>query len=157
MLVYGEDGLRLLLKDNDAARIDRSQLARRWPALAGRLDGLEDPRIDAPDALPLAQMFTTITLQLNIAALVEGLAQHRGTDPAAGYARVRSRIETILAELAEAGEDTAFARQILLEDDRLYLKYLLTAASLVEKAQTGATDVNKFYGKRAANFLQGRP
>lgn len=154
MLVYGDNGLRLLLKDNDAARIDRAELARRWPELAGRLDGLEDQRIVVTQALPLAQMFTTITLQLNIAALVEGLAQRRGTDPAAGYARVRRQMEAVLADLAAAGEDTAFARQVLLDDDRLYLKYLLTAASLVEKAQTGATDVNKFYGKRAPNFLK---
>ncbi|WP_042879086.1 IucA/IucC family protein [Cupriavidus necator] len=154
MLVYGDDGLRLLLKDNDAARIDRGTLGHRWPALAARLDGLEDQRIGVADALPLAQMFVTITLQLNIAALVEGLAQRRGTDPAAGYAHVRRHVEAVLADLAAAGEDTAFARQVLLDDDRLHLKYLLTAASLVEKAQTGATDVNKFYGKRAPNFLQ---
>jgi siderophore synthetase component len=154
MVVYGDDGLRLLLKDNDAARIDRGQLARRWPELARRLDGLEDQRIGVTEALPLAQMFTTITLQLNIAALVEGMAQRLGTDPAAGYARVRRHVEAVLAELDGAGEDTAFARQVLLGDDRLYLKYLLVAASLVEKAQTGATDVNKFYGKRAPNFLK---
>ncbi|GGH66792.1 hypothetical protein GCM10010975_35970 [Comamonas phosphati] len=154
MVVYGDDGLRLLLKDNDAARIDRGQLTRRWPELARRLDGLEDSRIVVSEALPLAQMFTTITLQLNIAALVEGMSQRLGTDPAAGYARVRRHTEAVLADLDGAGEDTAFARQVLLGDDRLYLKYLLIAASLVEKAQTGAADVNKFYGKRAPNFLQ---
>ncbi|KJK21118.1 siderophore biosynthesis protein [Burkholderiaceae bacterium 16] len=154
MLVYSNDGLRLLLKDNDAARIDRGVLARRWPELTARLDGLEDQRIGVTDALPLAQMFVTITLQLNIAALVEGLALRRVTDRAAGYARVRRHVEAILAELAAAGEDTTFACQLLLGDDRLHLKYLLTAASLVEKAQTGATDVNKFYGKRAPNFLK---
>ncbi|NUT14942.1 MAG: siderophore biosynthesis protein [Cupriavidus sp.] len=154
MLVYGDVGLRLLLKDNDAARIDRVLLARRWPELAVRLAELEDQRIGVAAGLPLAQMFVTITLQLNIAALVEGIAQRRGTDPAAGYARVRRHVEAVLADLDAAGEDTAFARQVLLDDDRLHLKYLLTAASLVEKTQTGATDVNKFYGRRAPNFLQ---
>lgn len=154
MLVYGDHGLRLLLKDNDAARIDRGMLARRWPELATRLDGLEDQRIGVAEALPLAQMFVTITLQLNIAALVEGLARCRGTEAAAGYARVRRHMEAVLADLAAAGEDTAFARHVLLDEDRLHLKYLLTAASLVEKAQTGANDVNKFYGKRAPNFLR---
>jgi hypothetical protein len=63
-------------------------------------------------------------------------------------------VEAVLADLSAAGEDTAFARHVLLEDDHLHLKYLLTAASLVEKAQTGAADVNKFYGKRAPNFLR---
>ncbi|MGN5478668.1 hypothetical protein ACTMU2_21570 [Cupriavidus basilensis] len=64
------------------------------------------------EALPLAQMFVTITLRLNIAALVEGLAHRRGTDPATGYARVRCHMEAVLAGLAAAGEDTAFARQV---------------------------------------------
>lgn len=146
--------LRLLLKDNDAARIDLGLLARRWPALAGRLDGLEDRRIVVDDALPLAQMFITITLQLNIAALVEGIAQRLGTDPAASYARVADHTRAVLAELAGAGEDVSFAHQVLLADDRLYLKYLLTAASLMEKTQTGAADVNKYYGLRAPNFLK---
>lgn len=157
MLVYADNGLRLLLKDNDAARIDLGLLARRWPELAGRLDCLEDQRIAVDDALPLAQMFITITLQLNIAALVEGIARRRGTDPAAGYARVRHHAQAVLTELAEAGEDIAFARQALLEDDKLCLKYLLTAASLMEKTQTGAADVNKYYGKRAPNFLKVAP
>lgn len=154
MLVYGDDGLRLMLKDNDAARIDHAALARRWPEMAARLDGLEDQRIGVTEALPLAQMFVTITLQLNIAVLVEGLAQWRGTNPATGYARVRRHVEAVLTDLAAAGEDTAFARHVLLDDERLHLKYLLTAASLVEKSLTGATDVNKFYGKRAPNFLR---
>ncbi|MGG1943495.1 IucA/IucC family protein [Trinickia sp. NRRL B-1857] len=156
MLAYGDNGLRLLLKDNDAARIDRGLLASRWPALDVHLHGLEDLRIEAADRLALAQMFTTITLQLNIAALVEGFVQRIGTDRVAAYARVRARIESILADLAAEGEDIAFAREVLLADDRLYLKYLLTAASLFERTETGARDINKFYGKRAPNFLKGK-
>lgn len=154
VLVYGDDGLRLLLKDNDAARIDTGLLARRWPELAERLTGLEDARIAVNDELPLAQMFTTITLQLNIAALIEGIAERRGIDPAVSYARVRHHVEAVLERLAAEGENVAFARQILLEDDTLYLKYLLRAASLEDKSQTGAADVNKFYGKRTPNFLK---
>ncbi|SMF10218.1 IucA/IucC family protein [Pseudogulbenkiania subflava] len=154
VLVYGDDGLRLLLKDNDAARIDTGLLARRWPQLADKLAGLVDARIAVSDELPLAQMFTTITLQLNIAALIEGIAERRGIDPAASYARVRYQVEAVLEQLAAEGENVAFARQTLLEDDTLYLKYLLRAASLEEKSQTGVADVNKFYGKRAPNFLK---
>ncbi|WP_024303225.1 IucA/IucC family siderophore biosynthesis protein [Pseudogulbenkiania sp. MAI-1] len=154
VLVYGGEGLRLLLKDNDAARIDTGLLARRWPQLADRLAGLVDARIAVSEELPLAQMFTTITLQLNIAVLIEGIAERRGTDPAVGYARVRRHVEAVLEQLAAEGENVAFARQALLEDDTLYLKYLLRAASLEDKSQTGAADVNKFYGKRAPNFLK---
>ncbi|WP_018993022.1 IucA/IucC family protein [Aromatoleum toluclasticum] len=154
VLVFGDDGLRLQLKDNDAARIHVGRLRARWPDLAARLDGLEDARIGVDEELPLAQMFTTITLQLNIAALVEGLAERCGGDAADAYARVRRQLEAVLARLAAEGEEVGFARRVLLDDDTLYLKYLLRAASLEDKAQTGAADVNKFYGKRAPNVLK---
>lgn len=146
--------LRLLLKDNDAARIHLDYLGRRWPALASHLAQLQDRRIAVDDALPLAQMFTTITLQLNIAVLVERFAAALGRPTASLYATVRCRIETVLAELAAAGEDIAMARRVLLEDERLPIKYLLIAATLAEKNETGAADVNKFYGRSAPNFLR---
>ena len=146
--------LRLLLKDNDAARIHLDYLARRWPDLVSHVAELQDRRIIVADSLPLAQMFTTITLQLNIAVLVEGFAEILGVAAAELYSRIRLRIEAVLAELAADGEDIALARRLLLEDDRLYIKYLLIAATLAEKTETGATDVNKFYGRSAPNFLR---
>jgi len=60
----------------------------------------------------------------------------------------------VLDELAAEGEDVAPARRLLLEDDRLYIKYLLIAATLAEKTETGAPDVNKFYGRSTPNFLR---
>lgn len=149
-----EPRLRLLLKDNDAARIHLDDFGRRWPDLAVHLAGLQDQRIAVTEQLPLAQMFTTITLQLNIAVLVERLAPILGQPVAALHADVRQRIEAVLAELAAEGEDIALARRVLLEDDRLYIKYLLIAATLAEKTTTGAADVNKFYGRSAPNFLR---
>lgn len=146
--------LRLLLKDNDAGRIHFDALTRRWPDLAKQVADLHDRRIFVADALPLAQMFTTITLQLNIAVLAEGYAGLLGVPPAALHGRVQQRIETILGELAAAGDDVAPARRVLFEDDRLYIKYLLIAATLAEKSETGAADVNKFYGRSAPNFLK---
>ena len=150
----GEPRMRLLLKDNDAARIYLGYLRQRWPNIASHLETLQDPRIGVTEQLPLAQMFTTITLQLNIAVLVERLAPLLGLESAKLYARVRERVSTVLAELAAEGEDTALARQVLIEDDRLYIKYLLIAATLAEKTDTGAADVNKFYGRSAPNFLR---
>jgi hypothetical protein len=67
---------------------------------------------------------------------------------------VRGKLEAILSKLEKPGEDARLARRVLLEDDRHYLKYLLTAASLQTKQATGAADVNKFYGKTAPNFLR---
>ncbi|AMK79350.1 MULTISPECIES: IucA/IucC family protein [Methylomonas] len=146
--------LRLLLKDNDAPRIHGAHLAARWPSLAGFVDGLHDRRIVVDDELPLAQMFTTITLQLNIAVLIEGLAGLGHLTRSQLYGCVRDKIAELLKELAGQGEDTALAHRILLEDDRQYVKYLLTAASLKPKSATGAADVNKFYGKSGPNFLK---
>lgn len=149
--------LRLLLKDNDAARIHPEFLGGKHPDLAARVRDLIDKRILVDAELPLAQMFTTITLQLNIAVLVEGLAPKMGKTPQALYAKVRGHIERILNDLEESGERIAFAREVLLEAENLYAKYLLIAATLAEKADTGAADVNKFYGLSAPNFLKGQP
>lgn len=156
MLVLSEEEptLRLLLKDNDAPRIHRAHLAARWPTLAPFVDGLQDRRIVVDDALPLAQMFTTITLQLNVAVLIEGLAGSSHLSRHQLYVGVRSKIAGLLTELTQNGENTDLARRVLLEDDWQYVKYLLTAASLKPKAATGATDVNKFYGKTGPNFLK---
>lgn len=151
----GRPRLRVLLKDNDAARIHMAALARRWPALARHVAQLDDARIAVDGQLPLAQMFTTITLQLNIAALVEALAAALAQPPAALYRQVRERIAALLHRFAQEGEDTAPARRVLLDDERLYLKCLLVAATLAEKSDTGAADINKFYGHSAPNFLRG--
>lgn len=145
--------LRLLLKDNDAARIRRGGLARRWPELASIVADLSDARIVVDDELPLAQMFTTITLQLNIAAPIEAVAPRWQESRVALYGKVRQHIERVLKELEAVGEAVDFARRVLLEDEHLYIKYLLVAATLVDKQRTGAADVNKYYGRSAPNFL----
>jgi siderophore synthetase component len=147
-------GLRLLLKDNDAPRIHGRFLARHYPSLAPHVEALRDRRIVVDDELPLAQMFTTITLQLNIAVVVEALAEAGRAERRALYARVRTAVARELDALAAGGAETALASRLLLEDPHLYLKYLLRAASLESKASTGASDVNKFYGKTAPNFLR---
>lgn len=152
-----EPRLRLLLKDNDAARIHCEALARRWPALAAPLAALHDARIAVQEELPLAQMFTTITLQLNIATLIEHLARCEGQAPMQLYARVRGHVVRILDELREQGEDVTLAQRVLLDDAQLPIKYLLVAATLADKKVTGATDVNKYYGRTAPNFLRVAP
>jgi siderophore synthetase component len=156
MLVLSDEGrtLRLLLKDNDAPRIHGARLAGRWPSLAPFVEGLQDRRIVVEDELPLAQMFTTITLQLNVAVLIEGLANRGHLGRPQLYGHVRSKIAGLLTELTRCEENTDLARHALLEDDWQYVKYLLTAASLKPKTATGATDVNKFYGKTGPNFLK---
>ena len=145
--------LRLLLKDNDAARLHGDRLAARRPDLAPLIDGLIDRRIVVDDPMALARMFITITLQLNIAVLVEALADAGRAERADLYGRVRKTVARVLDGLAAEGEDVSLPRRVLLEAERLPLKYLLRAASLESKASTGAADVNKFYGETAPNFL----
>lgn len=156
MLVLQDNSpqLRLLLKDNDAARINGALLEGRWPDLAASIKNLEDKRILVNDELPLAQMFTTITLQLNIAALVEAIAALGELSSEYLYGRVVDQIAQVLNRLEAENEDVAFARRMLLEEDWLYIKYLLVAATLVDKQTTGASDVNKYYGRTAQNFLR---
>ena len=145
--------LRLLLKDNDSGRILPEQLIKRCPELVPSVASLQDRRILVTEQLPLAQMFTTITLQLNIAVLIEGLAKQAGLERKLLYMYVRNQIENLLGELHAEGEDISLAQQVLLEDKSHYIKYLLRAASLENKQSTGASDVNKFYGKSAPNML----
>lgn len=154
VLVFSGGGLRLLLKDNDAARIHRDALSRRWPPLAARIAGLQDERIVVDTALPLAQMFITITLQLNLAAPVTALAERLGQSATPWYRRIAQAIDSVLCSLAATGEDTSMARRMLLEDETLPIKYLLSAATLLDKSATGARDVNKYYGDTSPNFLK---
>ncbi|MBC3885220.1 IucA/IucC family protein [Undibacterium griseum] len=157
VLVLSEQAprMRLMLKDNDAARLHRTRLEETFPTLATHIDSLEDARLIVDHELPLAQMFTTITLQLNLAVPTEGLAEQvAGFSRTRTYVRLRERTAAILNELAAEGENVTLARQTLLDDDWLYIKYLLTAATLLDKGTTGAADVNKFYGRSAPNFLK---
>lgn len=153
VLSHEQPRLRILLKDNDAGRILLKQLFKHRPELATSIAVLQDQRILVTEQLPLAQMFTTITLQLNIAVLVEGLAKQAGLERKLLYIYVRTQIENVLGELQDEGEDISLAQQVLLEDESHYIKYLLRAASLENKQSTGASDVNKFYGKSAPNML----
>lgn len=155
MLVLDDAGpLRLLMKDNDAPRLWPARLCARLGELRPVVDGLRDSRILVDAEEPLVQMFTTITLQLNIAVLLEELVARGLGSRRDWYTRLRDQVETTLQELEQEGVATNVARQCLLEDDYLYVKYLLRADSLESKTNTGATDINKFYGKSAPNFLR---
>lgn len=149
----GQQKLRLLLKDNDAGRIYPARLNERCANAGKLIDRLQDRRILVDSVLPIAQMFSTITLQLNIAVLVEGIVEAGEGSYRALYGCVRHKLVSILAELQNQVGDVSEAYRVLLEDDRLYVKYLLRAASLEDKKSTGAIDINKFYGHSAPNFI----
>ncbi|WP_308170177.1 IucA/IucC family protein [Acrocarpospora catenulata] len=136
-LVFGEGGLRLLVKDNDGLLVapDRSDLD--IPAFA-------DQRLYTDDPHALADLFVTITLHLAAAAIAV---------PALGDARW---VRQTLAAALDAFGDHPMARLLrarTLDAARLVGKSMVTAGTLVDKSRTGAADVNKYYGTSGPNYL----
>lgn len=153
VLIY-EPGrpVRLLMKDNDAARV----LLPRLRGTLGDIDAygaLRDARIAVDDDASLARMFCTITLQLDLIAVIEGIAETRPDLRLPMYTMLRATIEDDLARLRREGVDIAPART-LLDAPYLPVKYLLSAGSLLSKAASGAADINKFYGDTGPNFMR---
>lgn len=144
-LVFTPTGLRLLLKDNDSPRVLRSRLAAALPTKVAWLNALDDRRIFVEQPQALAQMFITITLHLNLAALIHGLGQPEL------YHDLRERIERTLTQ---THLDRHEVDEYVLNPASLPVKYMLTAGSLQSKARSGAADVNKFYGLTGPNYLR---
>ena len=145
--------MRLLMKDNDAARLWPQRFAAACPDLAELPAALLDERIRVDSSQPLAEMFCTITLQLNIVAIVQAIAAAGLATQASLYGTLRERLTGCLQQLEAEGINCDDARHWLLDSPRLPVKYLLSAGSLFSKAHSGASDINKFYGYSAANFL----
>ncbi|MES9538359.1 IucA/IucC family protein [Actinomadura sp. NPDC000600] len=148
-LVLDESPLRLLVKDNDGALIDPSRLRERVPLAPGTDPrDLADRRMTTSDPEALARVFVTITLHLCAAAPALGLAE-RGLLPwRTGRRMIRERLDEAL------GPDDAFLRSRTLDADSLPGKAMVTAGTLVDKARTGAADINKHYGPPGPNYLR---
>ncbi|NUP74369.1 MAG: IucA/IucC family siderophore biosynthesis protein [Sinomonas sp.] len=156
-VAQGRDGLRLVYKDNDSARIDCSRASAAL-GRAVRAEDFGDPRIAAHEPSELADMFTTITLHLCTAALVVEAVGDDGAARAATFARVRAHLE----ESCERWTDPADARSRaaaellrarILDADRLPIKGMLTAGTLLPKERLGCADINKFYLRTGPNYL----
>lgn len=143
--------LRLLMKDNDAARVLLPRLRQRLPDL-DELGSLQDPRIPVDHDDALARMFCTIILQLDLLAVLEGVAEWQPALRLPMYAVLRESLRHTLDALRQDGVDTSPA-ETLLQASWLPVKYLLSAGSLLSKHVTGATDINKFYGDSGPNFM----
>lgn len=154
VLVYGANKhLTLAMKDNDAARIWPERFSATFEQHQFNENDLIDKRILVDDELALAQMFTTITLQLDIAAIIEPMAQQGLATTSELYRKLKATLVEELERQELLGRDIDCAHRTLLEDTHLYAKYLLTSGSLLSKEKSGAADINKFYGKTAPNFL----
>jgi siderophore synthetase component len=145
--------LRLLMKDNDAARLWPRRFAAACPDLAELAQSLQDERIRVDSSQPLAEMFCTITLQLNIVAILEAITTAGLATRTCLYDTLRQRVMSCLHQLEAEGIDCHDAHRWLFDSPKLPVKYLLSAGSLFSKAHSGASDINKFYGYSAVNFL----
>lgn len=140
--------LRLLLKDNDGPRLDPRRL---WHGLGGWPPGddpalLDDRRIVVDSPGPLIDLFVTITLHLCAAAIVFTLG---GID--------RGLVGDLLRAAVERHPDSR-DRGLLLDRtllaDRLPVKAMVTAGTLLSKQRSGAADINKFYLHTGPNYLR---
>ncbi|GAB3155417.1 IucA/IucC family protein [Micromonospora sonneratiae] len=163
-LVVGPGGrLRLLYKDNDGARLDL-----RHSTLPVR-----DRRMLVHDPGELADVFTTITLHLAAAAPLLALAGE-GVDVPSPAAALRPRL--VAARDRWGGDQGRWAggrdrpggdqsrwgggpaaellTERLLATDRLPVKAMLTAGTLLPKQRLGCTDINKCYRRTGPNYLR---
>jgi len=147
----------LVMKDNDAARLWPSRFEAAAASRAHSIHALHDKRILVEDEAPLAHMFITITLQLNLLAVLDGLAQNGALNRQQALFTLRRVIEIALQKLRQEGFDIDLASELLLYARMHPVKYLLQSASLLSKPECAASDVNKFYGMTGPNPLRDLP
>ncbi|WNM50259.1 IucA/IucC family protein [Kitasatospora sp. CM 4170] len=142
-LVLDENGpLRLLYKDDDGPRVHADRLATTLGELAPAPVDFDDARIFGTDDRPLTDLFTTITGHLCTGATAFGLAGHGR----AGLGELLSLLRKRTAEAVERiGPAGAPLRAALLDAERLPVKAMVTAGTLLSKQRSGAADINKHY------------
>ncbi|MFJ9604980.1 IucA/IucC family protein [Kitasatospora sp. NPDC101176] len=151
-LVLDENGLRLLYKDDDGPRVHTARLTATLGELAPAREEFDDTRIFGEDDRPLTDLFTTITGHLCTGALAFGLAAHGRAGLDELLALLRKRLAEAVDRIGPAG---AALRTDLLEADRLPVKAMVTAGTLLSKQRSGAADVNKHY-TTGPNYLLER-
>jgi siderophore synthetase component len=156
-VAQGPDGLRLVYKDNDTARIDCAVASEALgrPVAAG---DFSDSRIPVQDGAELADMFTTITLHLCTAALIVEAAGGDDAARAAMFSRARTRLEEACERWTDPSRSSSLAaadllRARILDAGNLPIKGMLTAGTLLPKERLGCADINKFYLRTGPNYL----
>jgi len=146
-------GPRLLVKDFDGTLIHLPRVTAALGAWAPRAAAFADQRLITESDDALADVFITITVHLCAGALAFGLAR-RGVAPLPDLlGLVRRKLSAALD--AHAGWPAAsLLRARALDADRLPGKSMVTAGTLVAKARTGASDINKFYSTTGPNYLR---
>lgn len=152
MVIFEDNApLKLLFRDNDSGRILPSRLKTAQPQLIPTLDDFQDPRIFVEQDAALMEMFITITMQLNITSVLSGLAEAGLIDLPIWFRRLGDLLMHHLDKLDAKCIETGQARQALFEAPSHPVKYLLLSGSLLSKEDSGAADINKYYGYTAPN------
>lgn len=145
--------MRLLVKDFDGTLINHARLAAALGAAAPAPARFADQRLLAGSDDELADVFVTITVHLCAGAVAFGLAR-------SGRARLPDVLGLVRRSLADAldeyrGDPAAeLLRARTLDAPRLPGKAMVTAGTLVDKARTGARDINKYIGTSGPNYLR---
>lgn len=159
--------VRLLYKDNDGGRIDRRRLGAALSAdsfhdprinFSDPRITFSDPRITGADDRDLADMVTTITLHLCAAVPLRGLTD----DPAARrtlMGLIRDRFAAAADRWSDRSDPAArrsehHLRSGVLNADRLPVKAMVTAGTLVPKHRLGCSDINTCYLRSGPNYLR---
>ncbi|GCD46917.1 hypothetical protein GKJPGBOP_06671 [Streptomyces paromomycinus] len=155
--VAGRPRLRLLLKDNDGPRVNTVRLAAVLGGDAADLCGFDDRRILVGGDAPVADVFATITVHLCAGALAFELARLGRAPLPVLLGQLRARLTEAVDRLEAApGAAAAVLRHRVLDADRLPVKAMVTAGSLLSKRRSGASDVNKFYVTGPNYLVPGR-
>ncbi|MBT2386145.1 IucA/IucC family protein [Streptomyces sp. ISL-11] len=151
----GTPRMRLLLKDNDGPRVHAVRLAGRLGGEAADLLGFDDRRILVAGDAPVADVFATITVHLCAGALAFELARLGRAPLTDLLARLRDRLTEAVERLrTTAPGAAAVLRARVLDADRLPVKAMVTAGTLLTKERSGAADINKHYVE-GPNYLRG--
>jgi siderophore synthetase component len=153
----GATRVRLLFKDDDGLRINRHRLAAALgPGAPGPAD-FDDPRITVDDDGPLLAMFTTITVHLCAGAPAFALSGTGRAPLPRLLGLIRDRLDQAAAQLdGLPGDRGQILRAAVLESDRLPVKAMVTAGTLLTKQRSGAADINKHY-TTGPNYLLREP
>ncbi|WFE36118.1 IucA/IucC family siderophore biosynthesis protein [Micromonospora sp. WMMD975] len=143
LLLRPDGTLGLLYKDDDGARLDRRHR-----------DGvtLRDARMWAADPGELADVFVTITLHLAAAAPLLALAA-RGVPVPSPAAALAPRLVAARDRWGDGPAARTFTERVL-RADRLPVKAMVTAGTLLPKQRLGCADVNKYYRRTGPNYLR---
>ena len=146
-------GLRLLVKDFDSTLIHLPRLAGALGPDAPDESAFADLRLITRSDDALADVFITITVHLCAGALAFDLAR-RGAAPLPDLLNLVRRKLTAALDRQAGWPATSVLRSRVLDAARLPGKSMVTAGTLVAKARTGASDINKFYGTDGPNYLK---